>query len=450
MLTGDPLLTMGDHFRFIYNDEASGFVTVNLLAGLIDTSEGELRDEGRDDLWLVNQCGDGVWVIDGDVVDEILEHVVEERWIPCPQEDCWGEISPRGNIRAEYDTAEYPGDTKVWVETMDGQAWAPRPRNGETGVPTIAELCWCPGESECPEPLTFHVFLSDDKQEVEDGNLHAWQGAQTDNCFTTEPLCLGKTYYWRVESVFDCCYYPGQVWQFTVVDSECFEDMEAYDAGNPIYETWLDGCGDANGVGGNGTGSCVYTDTQIVHGGDKSMLYYYDCSGEDMSGDERDCNYAIATRALAADLSSSCAEAIELWFYGDPSNDATALEAMFMAVKDGGGNSAVATYGGTAPEALADMQVAEWQQWDIALTTFGGVDTTDIVEMSLGFGDVTNCHDQKGGYGVMRIDDICIFPCRCVPKYTPDVVDLNDDCKTDWLDIKMIADTWLVDRRCTQ
>ena len=448
MLTGDPFLAMGEHFRLFDDDEATGFVTVNLLAGLIDTSEGELRHEDLDSQWVINQCGDGVWVLDGDVVDEVLEHVLAGRWIPCPQLDCFGRISPRGNIRADYNTPEYPLDTKVYVELIEGEAWAPLPENGATGVPAIAELCWCPGELECPGPAEYHIFLSEDREEVEAGSLHCWQGVQTGTCFTTDPLCLGKTYYWKVDTVGDCCMYLGPVWQFTVVDRECFEDMEAYDAGNPIYETWLDGCGDVNGIGGNGTGSCVYTDTAIVHGGDKSMLYYYDCSGEDMAGDERDCNYAIATRDLAADLSSSCAEALELWFYGDPGNDATALEALFMQVTDGSSNSAVATYGDTAPEALADMQVAEWQQWDIALASFGGVDTTDIVSMSLGFGDVTNCHREKGGYGVMRIDDICIFPCRCVPKYTPDIVDLNDDCVTDWLDMKLVADDWLEDKRC--
>ncbi|MHC4625024.1 MAG: hypothetical protein ACYS4W_14100, partial [Planctomycetota bacterium] len=241
MLTGDPLLTVGDDFAIVDDSGSSGFSTVNLLAGLIDTSEGELK--GETDNWVINQCGDGVWVLDGDVVDDVLEHVVAGRWIPCPQEDCFGRISPRGNIRADYNTPEYPGDTKVWVEEMDGQAWAPLPVDGATGVPAIAELCWCPGESECPEPLNFHVFLSDDREEVETGNLHAWQGVQTENCFTTEPLCLGKTYYWRIESVFDCCYFPDPVWQFTVCPSECIEDMEAYDdVSNPIWETWLDGC----------------------------------------------------------------------------------------------------------------------------------------------------------------------------------------------------------------
>jgi hypothetical protein len=123
---------------------------------------------------------------------------------------------------------------------------------------------------------------------------------------------------------------------------------------------------------------------------------------------------------------------------------------MFMQLVDDSNNSAVATYGSTAPESLADMQVAEWQQWDIAIADFAAIDTTNVVKMSLGFGDVTNCNREKGGYGVMHLDDICIFACRCVTKYAVDVVDLNDDCVTDWKDIKLVADTWLDDRRCNQ
>ena len=448
-MTGQLINIDGD-FKFPAHDEATGQIDVYLYGGLINV-EGELDHEDMVG-WTVYICGDGVMVVDGNIVDDVLEEALEGHWVACPQLDCFERISPRGNLMVEYDTGEYPGKTKIWVQDADGEAWAPMPDDGATGIPAIAELCWCPGESECPEPLNFHIFLSDVREEVADGNFHAWQGVQSGNCFTTEPLCLGKTYYWRVDSVWDCCVFEGPVWQFTVVDRECIEDMEAYNnATNPIWETWLDGCGDVNGVGGNGTGSCVYSDNYIVHSPSAlSMRYYYDCSGEDMSGDERDCNYAIATRAIQADLSSSCAETIELWFYGDPDNDNGPLEAMFLAVKDGSDNSAVATYGDTVPESPDDMLLAEWQQWDIALTTFGGVDTTDIVSMSLGFGDITNCHREKGGYGVMRFDDICVFPCRCVPKYTPDIVDLNADCKTNWLDIKIVADNWLEDEYCNQ
>jgi hypothetical protein len=182
------------------------------------------------------------------------------------------------------------------------------------------------------------------------------------------------------------------------------------------------------------------------------MLYFYDNSGQDMSGDERDCNYSEAKRTFdaALDWTASCAKAIEVWFYGDPNNDATALDAMYMLLRDGGGVPAVATYGAQAPETLADMQKAEWQPWDIALQTFAdqGLDLSNVTDIALGFGDRTNCHREKGGWGVMRFDDICLYPCRCVPKYAPDIVDLNDDCKTDWLDIMLVAESWLEDRRC--
>jgi hypothetical protein len=172
-----------------------------------------------------------------------------------------------------------------------------------------------------------------------------------------------------------------------------------------------------------------------------------------MGGGERDCNYSEATRTFdaAQDWTASCEKAIEVWFYGDPNNDATALEAMYMALSDGSMQAAV-TYGSKAPETLADVQKAEWQQWDIALKEFAdqAIDLSNVIRMSLGFGDPMNCEMEQGGWGVMRFDDICLYPCRCVPKYAPDIVDINGDCKTDWLDMKILAENWLIDRRCTQ
>jgi hypothetical protein len=114
--------------------------------------------------------------------------------------------------------------------------------------------------------------------------------------------------------------------------------------------------------------------------------------------------------------------------------------------------SAYVYYGTKAPEVLADMQDPEWQPWAIALDEIvaanPAIDLTSGVSMSIGFCDYTNCHDEKGGYGVMHIDQICLYPCRCIPKYTPDIVDLNDDCVVDWLDIDVLSDNWLEDERC--
>jgi hypothetical protein len=121
---------------------------------------------------------------------------------------------------------------------------------------------------------------------------------------------------------------------------------------------------------------------------------------------------------------------------------------MYLVVSDGT-NSAMVVYGSRAPESLDDMKAAEWQQWDIPLSDFSdaGVDVTSVVSMSIGFGDPTNCHREPGGFGVMYFDDIALYPHRCVPKYTPDIYDTNEDCVVDWGDVKTITDSWLEDKR---
>jgi hypothetical protein len=301
------------------------------------------------------------------------------------------------------------------------------------------------------------VFLSECFQDVNEGSLHAWKAAQTDTCYTTGPLCIGATYYWRIDSVDDCNYAPGQVWTFTTCDRICWEEFETYnDVTNPIWETWLDGCGDEHGQGGNRTGSCVYSTAReyCPSSPTQSMLYYYDCSGQDMAGDERDCNYSEATRYFdpPVDWLENCAKALTLCFKGTPGNDHGPLEAMYIMVTDTADNNALVYYGTKAPELLSDMTNPNWDIWAIALDEFvaddPAINLASLASVTIGFGDPSNCHREKGGWGTMYFDYMCLRPCICIPKYTPDIVDLNDDCVTDWLDLKILCDNWLEDQRC--
>ena len=113
---------------------------------------------------------------------------------------------------------------------------------------------------------------------------------------------------------------------------------------------------------------------------------------------------------------------------------------MWVTLSDGT-NSAKFVYGtyGDDPE---DIKLAEWIDMNIELADFVGVDLSNVEEMSIGFGDnVTNVPDDA--MGIMRFDDIAVCPVRCVPRYTPDIDDLNGDCVVDNLDIKIIAQYWL-------
>lgn len=62
-----------------------------------------------------------------------------------------------------------------------------------------------------------------------------------------------------------------------------------------------------------------------------------------------------------------------------------------------------------------------------------------------GFGErLTNV---GGGEGIVNFDDIILYPRRCVPRYTPDINDVNGDCVVDWKDVSILAQSWLEDRR---
>ncbi|MHC4658295.1 MAG: hypothetical protein ACYS83_03845 [Planctomycetota bacterium] len=357
----------------------------------------------------------------------------------------YGGCGGRGDIH--IDQFSIPDHTLVYASSNPYRAWNPDPTCDAVDQPPIVTLDWNAGD----DADVHHIFLSTNFDCVNEGILVCWLDSQPDpdTDIVTPELTLGATYYWRVEEVDTDPpgrVTAGQAWQFTVQANMPVDggDMEDFDEENPIWDTWQDGCGDANGEGKNNTGSCLY----VVAQSDQAMQYYYDNTGQDYFYTTRDCNYSEAVNVFDApqDWTLYGIEAIELMFSGDPGNDNGPDEAMYMVLTDASSGEGVVVYGAKEPEDLDDMLVAEWQQWDIDLDEFG-IDLTAVTSIAIGFGDRTNCHDRMGGIGVMLIDDIALYPERCVPKYTPDIHDLNDDCVTDMKDVKIQADDYLHDER---
>jgi len=445
-------LVNSDDFVFIRDGGSSGFTTVNLTSGLINT-EGELKAET--DRWLVNICGDGVWVVNGDVVDEIREQEAEGHWMACPMEDCWGEISPRGTLMVEYDTVEYPGKTKIWSYLDLTLPYAPKPADEATDVPSLGtELCWCPGDFDVK---LYHVWFSTDADAVANRDVSAFAGQvfPPENCYDPGPLCLCTTYYWAVDSQDHYTnIIRGNVWSFTVECCRAIEDMEAYTM-NPdyIYSAWWDGCGDENGMNGNGTGSCVNLTMANTHSGAKAMVYTYETWLNSLW--ERDANYAEARRVFdePLDLTTACEAALVVWFYGDRDNGSTQMWVLLNSDGTFPNNDIVgmATYGdnGDDPE---DIKKEEWIDWNMKLSDFAAAskDLSNVTSLSIGFGPKATGLEQPGVQGIVLFDDISVCPVRCVPKYTPDICDLNEDCIVDMRDVGVVAGAWLEDRRCNQ
>ncbi len=155
-------------------------------------------------------------------------------------------------------------------------ATRPLPTDGTADVDVATALRWRPGR----DAALHRVYIDTDPDAVTDGTAPAV--AVSDNLYRPDTVEFGGTYYWRVDEVNEAepiALWEGDVWSFSMQPHAVIDDFESYtdnlEAGEAIFDTWLDGWV-------NGTGSTVgYLDTpfaerSIVHGGVQSMPLAYD------------------------------------------------------------------------------------------------------------------------------------------------------------------------------
>jgi hypothetical protein len=319
-----------------------------------------------------------------------------------------------------------------------GVADNPSPADGAEGVAPDAELGWSAGVGAAEH----HLFFGTDSDQVSEANLAVWKGALPVEANSYDPcglLELGTTYYWRIDEVNDGNQVRGDVWSFTTAEYIVVDDMEAYDdVGNPIYETWVDGCGDANGVGGNGTGSCIEVGLMPVHGGGRSMRYFYDNNNPDPPVDGS-LSEIERTYSAPQDWTVLGMKALTLYFYGDPNNYA---EPLYIFIGDDS-NEAVVVYGAHDGEDTNDLTAAQWHEWNIDLADFndGGVDLKEVATVGIGFGD--RADPETGGSGAVYLDDIRLYPRRCLVELAP-TGDVTGDCRVNDEDLGAMARDWLI------
>jgi len=125
-----------------------------------------------------------------------------------------------------------------------------------------------------------------------------------------------------------------------------------------------------------------------------------------------------------ANLNAGGAKALSVWFSGDPDNVA---EQMSLTLSDGElpSQSATVQYDGD----LADLSNADWQEWNIDLRDFTGVNTALANNMAIGL----------AGSGVMYFDDIRIYASRCMPSTGKLAADFNSDCIVDVADLEILV-----------
>jgi hypothetical protein len=288
-----------------------------------------------------------------------------------------------------------------------------KPTSKAVNVTQTPTLEWTAGDHAAQHDVYFGTD-ADAVATAETGTPDIYQGRQSENTFSPQPLDWNTTYYWRVDEVNDLhpdSPWKGSVWSFTTADFLIVDDFEGYDAyESQIWWTWKDGLGyvahdDEPAFGGNGTGSAVgdettvsYTEEGSRHGGAQSMPFFYDNNKQGFA------KYSEAEMTLDAprDWTEAGVAELSLWFQGDPAN---AAERLYVAVSNIAG-LAVVVY----PDDPAAAQIDTWIEWIIPLQAFAdeGINLADVDRIALGLGTKGN-NTVPGGSGKMLFDDIRLY-----------------------------------------
>ena len=283
------------------------------------------------------------------------------------------------------------------------------PSNGAVKVKQTPILSWSPGDYA----VSHQVYFGTDQETVRNASTGSleFKGNRDLGSESYDPGKLGweTTYYWRIDEVNNAntdSPWTGNLWSFTTGNFLVVDDFEDYDVGNnEIWWAWIDGLGYAShptlpAHPGNGTGSMVgdettgsYMEETIVHGGGKSMPFFYD---NNQQGKLRYSEVEM-TLSYPRDWTEEGVGVLSLWFYGVASN---AAEPMYVALN----GNAVVTHNN--PNAT---QIETWTEWPIDLQAFAdqGVNLANVNTVAIGFGDKKN--PAAGGSGTMYFDDIRLY-----------------------------------------
>jgi len=331
--------------------------------------------------------------------------------------------------------------------------WArePNPDSGATGVSVDnVSVSWRAGR----EAASHKVYFSTSRKAVIDETISpvSIPANGSYGSHNVGALDLGRTYYWKVNEVNEAeipTTWKGDIWNFAVLDYFVVDDMETYGSadvpgqpGSRIWYTWNDGYGwttPAPGNHGNNTGAIVDANAANFHGGRRSLRIDYDNDGtfSNIYGEPKHPYHSEVQREWASpqDWTKNGIKALTVWFYGASAN---AAEQLYVALEDNAGRVKVVNY----PD-LQAVRVAGWQEWNIALSDFSaaGVNLKAIKKMYIGLGNRVS--PKAGGTGTIYIDDIRLYPSRCIPSMGKPAADLSGNCVVDQADVDILANLWL-------
>ncbi len=279
----------------------------------------------------------------------------------------------RLTVNSGYGMLGQYGLSEVRFLHIPVQAREPKPVSEATDVQIDAVLTWRGGR----EAASHEVYLGTDEAAVApDAAPVATTGVGR---YNPAGLMLDTTYYWRVDEVNDVeaiDRWEGLVWTFSTQEFVIVDNFESYtddvEAGEAIFDTWLDGWV-------NGTGSTVgymnspFAEQTVVNSGRQSMpLFYEGNSRADFTMDAQD------------------------WTAGG----ATTLVLFFRGAADNGAGQLYVTVNGTKVTYPGVLTSPVWKQWNIDLASIG-TNLANVRTFSIGV--------DGSGSGLLRIDDIRLY-----------------------------------------
>ncbi len=282
------------------------------------------------------------------------------------------------------------------------RAHSPNPAQHAVNSGHALKLTWRPGE----QAAEHDVYFGQDQEAVagattDSADIYQGRQALEAGTFDPGPLEWNKTYFWRIDEVNDASAespWVGNIWSFTTADFIVVDDFESYtddyEAGEAIWQTWIDGLENNTGsiVGYMEAREGTFGERQTVHGGRQSMPLQYDnATSPYLSETDR-------TWATPQDWTANGVSVLTLFVKGKADN---AAEPLYIGVEDRAGGAAFIAH---TDAALATRTT--WRQWKIPLSDFtaGGVDVTAVTRMSIGLGD--RDAPTTGSGGLIFIDDI--------------------------------------------
>jgi len=288
-------------------------------------------------------------------------------------------------IRSAWGISNEVGLSEIRVTYVPAFARELDPADGAVDVAPEAVLTWRTGR----DAISHNVYLGT----APDALVQVGTVAVT-SYTPPAPLYLDTTYYWRVDEVNEAEAMPvwrGDLWSFTTQTCLVVDDFEAYiddaDAGQTIWEVWIDGWVEEGGEPDNG-GSVVghstspFAEREIVHGREQSMPLFFENTSASADSE------ADLTLSPAQDWTASGIGTLSLWFYGPEGNTGQ----LYVKIND-----TKVAYSG----ASTDIATAQWKRWTIDLSTVGA-NLSQVATLSIGV--------QGAGSGVLYIDDVQLCP----------------------------------------